>query len=277
MHSGVTQTTPSFARDLLALCKPRITLMVTATGVAGALAAHRELRASSVFALLGTALVVAGANAMNMWIERDTDAQMERTRARPLAAGRVSPTVGLLFGLALSLMSVPLLFLGNARVAWMGIAAWVCYVALYTPMKRFTSWALPVGAIAGAMPPAMGWAAATGVIDRYALYLFAVLFFWQLPHFVAIAIARGEEYANAGLAVGAKLARAKTSLVVGAVVFAIVTLLSPLGGRVASAITGVAFIALAVRAARGGRSEARDAFAFTMAHLAIVLVANGVR
>lgn len=282
MNTAAATAVPSFARDIVALCKPRITLMVTATGVAGALAAKQPLRPSAWFAVVGTVLIVAGANAMNMWIERESDAQMERTRDRPLAAGRISPNVGLLFALTVSAIALPLLWLTNSLVAILGAVAWVFYVALYTPMKRFTMWALPVGAVAGAMPPAMGWAAATGALDIRGWYLFALLFFWQLPHFVAIAMVRGAEYSNAGLAVGSRLSRARKSLMISAVAFVAVTLLSPLGGnvtRIAAGVTGVAFLVLCARAAApsSGRSAARDAFAFTMAHLAIVLVAIGIR
>jgi len=280
MNTATAISVPSFARDLIALCKPRITLMVTATGVAGALAAKEQLRFAGLAALLGTMMIVAGANTLNMWIERESDARMERTRDRPLAAGRISPTVGLLFGLAISVLAVPLLFLSNARVAAMGLVAWFVYVALYTPMKRFTQWALPVGAIAGAMPPAMGWAAATGSLDARGAYLFALLFLWQLPHFMAIALVRSDEYAAAGLAVG-NPRRAKVLLVASAIAFVVLTVLTPIGGslgRLVAAVTGAIFVALCVRTAtsRASRNEARDAFAFTMAHLAIVLVAIGV-
>lgn len=270
---------PGLARDLVALCKPRITTMVVATGVAGALAAPARVSGRALPALLGTAMIVAGANALNMWIERDTDARMERTRDRPLAAGRLSPTVGLLFGLAISVLSIPLLLWANVRVAAMGVLAWLAYVVVYTPMKRFTRWALPVGAIAGAMPPAMGWAAATGHLEGGGLYLFALLFFWQLPHFMAIAMVRRDEYAAAGLAVGGE--RTRVLLVAFALAFVALTIATPLGGALArgtAVVTGAAFLILCVRAARAmTRDAARDAFAFTMAHLALLLVAVGIR
>lgn len=276
--ASVTATTSS-ARDLLALCKPRITSMVVATGIAGALAAPDKPTMAALPGLLGTALIVAGANALNMWIERESDGRMERTRERPLAAGRISPSVGLGFGLALSLLAVPLLSLSNFKVALLGVGAWFVYVAIYTPLKRFSAWALPVGAVAGAMPPLMGWTAATGGLDAGGLYLFAVLFFWQLPHFMAIALFRADEYAAAGLVVARST---KTMLIVSGLAFVVVTLLAPLGGRIATAIAalmGGAFLFLCARAARSGasRNQARDVFAFTMAHLAVVLVAMGLR
>jgi protoheme IX farnesyltransferase len=201
-----------------------------------------------------------------------------------MAAGRVSPTFGLFVGVSLSLASVPLMFAANAWVALLGLVALFTYVALYTPMKRTTSWSLPVGAIAGAMPPAMGYVAATGQLDGRAGYLFALLFMWQLPHFMAISIVRADEYRAAGLAVGARAGGAKLAMVASSVVLLATTLAAPyfgLGLRWAwavSLVAGLAMVALAVRAARpgAGRSEARDAFAFTMAHLALVLTTLGV-
>lgn len=277
------------ARDLAALAKPRITLMVVATGVLGALAAPaRPPLARALCALVGTALLVAGANALNMWLERDTDARMPRTRDRPVAAGRISPGLALGLGLGATLASLVLLAAASFRVAWLGAVAWGAYVALYTPMKRWTRWSLPVGAIAGAMPPAMGWATASDA-PLGALYLFLLLFTWQLPHFLAISLFRGAEYAGAGLAVGlppwsARRARAGGELLAYAVGFVGVTLTAPLwglGGPVSvgvAALSGGGLLALAERVARAPRPEpaARALFAYSMGHLAIVLGALGV-
>lgn len=275
----------SVARDLLALTKPRITLMVTATGVMGLLATpERAPGWRLTAALVGTALVVAGANVLNMWIERDSDALMERTRDRPLASGRIAPGVGLAFGLALSALAMPILAAAGLSVAILGAVALVTYLGIYTPMKRRSRWSLPAGAIAGAMPPVMGWATASCSVYG-GVYLFVVLFAWQLPHFVAIALFRGEEYARAGLAVGAvgssPVERAKRELVVLSVAFAAITLAAPLFGFggvwvfVTAAVTGAGLVALAIRAARARaqRSAWRDVFAYTMGHLAIVLAA----
>lgn len=266
----VALTRAASLRDYLALCKPRITCMVVATGIAGALAARVRPTASSVYALFGTTLIVAGANVLNMWIERDTDAMMERTKNRPLATGRVAPNVGLAFGLALSLVAIPLLLACNARVALLGVVALVIYAAVYTPLKRTTMWALPIGAVAGAMPPAMGRVAVTGSFDLGALYLFAVLFAWQLPHFVAIAMVRADEYSAAGLAIGQT--RARWMLMISALLFVALTVPA---APVTALATGAAFLALCVRAVLPGatRRRAQEVFAFTMGHLAVVLVA----
>lgn len=269
-------------RDFVALTKPRITAMVTATGIAGTLAAPvRPSLGTTALAATGVALVVAGANVLNMWIERESDARMERTRDRPIASGRVSPALGLGIGIALSLVSLPVMLAAEARVALLGVVAWITYVALYTPLKRFSAWSLPVGAIAGAMPPAMGSVAATGRVDLRAAYLFAVLFVWQLPHFMAISIMRADEYRAAGLAVGARTGT-KAVMIATAATLMLLTMAAPwfgFGGRASvlvSASTGLAMLALSIRAARGERNEARDAFAFTMAHLAIVLTTLAV-
>lgn len=269
-------------RDFVALTKPRITSMVTATGVAGALAAPvRPSLGTTALAAAGVALIVAGANVLNMWIERESDARMERTRDRPIASGRVSPGLGLAIGIALTVVSLPVMIAADLRVAVLGVLAWITYVALYTPLKRFSAWSLPVGAIAGAMPPAMGSVAATGRVDLRAAYLFSVLFVWQLPHFMAISIMRADEYRAAGLAVGARNGT-KAVMIASSAALLLLTMAAPrfgFGGRpamVVSALTGMAMFALSIRAARGTRSEARDAFAFTMAHLALVLTTFAV-
>lgn len=272
-------------RDFVSLAKPRITMMVTATGVMGALASRAPLAwPRALAALFGTVLVVAGANALNMWVERETDALMDRTRERPLASGRVAGPVGLAFGLALSAVSLPVLALAGWPVAALGAIALVVYVAVYTPLKRRSRWSLVAGAVAGAMPPAMGWAATSESLAG-AAFLFAVLFVWQLPHFLAIALFRGREYAAAGLVVGAAsdaaVRRARRELVASAAAFSALTLLAPLVGLGGAWTTGVCaasgagLVALAIRAARptAPLSRARDVFAYTMGHLAVVLAA----
>ena len=148
------------------------------------------------------ALIVGGANALNMFIERDIDAHMTRTRLRPLPAGRMAPRPALVFGIVLSVAAVPILAFGvNALTALLAVLANVIYVLAYTPLKQRSHLALEVGAIPGAMPPLLGWTAAMNRVDGAALVLFAILFFWQLPHFHAIALFRREEYARAGLQV----------------------------------------------------------------------------
>lgn len=274
------------ARDLVALTKPRITAIVLVTGAAGAFLApgHLALR-TLLLSLAGTALIVGSANALNMWWERDTDAQMTRTRNRPLPAGRLSPDAALAFGLALGAVSAPMLFLVNRTTGLLGLVALVSYVAAYTPLKRHTHFALLVGAVPGAIPPLLGWSTATGTVGLGGVLLFALLFLWQVPHFAAIAIFRAQDYARAGLQVvsvqkGEGAARRTialwTVLLVGASL-----LFYPFGlaGRTYFAIAtalGVGFLALAFRGIRGGKFDcarwARRVFAYSIPYLCILLV-----
>lgn len=195
-------------RDLVALAKPRITFMVVVTAAGGLFLSRRsplvtELTNATIFAtLLGTALVVAGANALNMYIEREVDRRMERTKNRPLPTGRLPARTALWFGVALSAASVPILAIGaNPLTALLAVLANLLYVLAYTPLKQHSAYALHVGAIPGAIPPLLGWTAGTGRIDAAGVILFAFLFLWQIPHFVAIALFRKTEYARAGLVV----------------------------------------------------------------------------
>ena len=197
------------ARDLVALAKPRITLMVVITAAGGLFLSNRvgageaPLTATTTLAtLIGTSLIVAGANALNMYIERDTDRRMDRTKNRPLPAGRLAPRIALWFGVLLSAIAVPILAIGaNALTALLAVLANLIYVLAYTPLKQHSQYALHVGAIPGAIPPLLGWTAGTNEIDAAGAVLFAILFFWQIPHFVAIALFRKADYARAGLVV----------------------------------------------------------------------------
>jgi len=275
-------------RDLVALCKPRITMLVILTGAAGAcLAPGRVATARLLLSLLGTTLIVASANALNMWWERDIDGRMARTRNRPLPAGRMSPDVALAFGVGLGVVATPLLFLVNGATGLLGLVALLSYVAVYTPLKRHTYLALLVGAVPGAMPPLMGWTTATGSIGLGGALLFAFLFLWQVPHFAAISIFRVDDYARAGLQVisvqhGQAAARHMialwTVLLVGSSL-----LFVPLGFAgnaylTVATILGAGFLALAFRGARAGakldvEKWAKRVFAYSIPYLSIVVVA----
>ncbi|HEY4122285.1 MAG TPA: heme o synthase [Byssovorax sp.] len=195
-----------FARDLVALSKPRVTALVIVTEV-GAMGlalrgGHTAPTSRLVLAVVGVVLVVAGASVLNMFLERDSDRLMDRTRGRPLPAGRVSPQVALAFGVLLSAIAVPMLTFGvNAVTGLLAALALVIYVLVYTPMKRRTTAALVVGALPGAAPPLLGWTSVTGRVDAAGLLLFGILFAWQIPHFLAIATFRRADYARAGLKV----------------------------------------------------------------------------
>ncbi|HZU81990.1 MAG TPA: heme o synthase [Polyangiaceae bacterium] len=286
-HRGAARALP-FVRDLAILTKPRITALVLLTSAAGMLLAPGRVAARScLLSLLGTALIVGAANALNMWWERDVDALMTRTKNRPLPAGRMAPEVALAFGLALAVLSTPMLFFVNATTGVLGLVALVSYVAIYTPLKRHTHLALLVGAVPGAMPPLLGWSTTAGTLGAGGLLLFAVLFLWQVPHFAAIAIFRAEDYARAGLQVVSvqhgELAARRTVAVYAALLAVASLLFMPLGlagARYTAVATllDAALLALAVRGVRGGprfdgRRWAKRVFAFTIVYLTVLLAA----
>ena len=187
--------------DYVALTKPRLNFLVVATSAAGYYlgAAGTTDLISMAEAVTGTALVAGGAAALNQLYERDTDALMRRTRLRPLPAGRVAPADARMFGIALSAAGLVLL---AARANWLSmalaLATLVTYLAIYTPMKRRTPLSTIVGAVPGALPALIGWAASRGRIDLGGAALFAIVFCWQLPHFMAIAWLYRDDYAKAG-------------------------------------------------------------------------------
>jgi protoheme IX farnesyltransferase len=171
-------------RDLVALTKPRITFMVLVTAAGGLFLARRApaldvaLSSSLVLStLIGTALIVAGANALNMYIERDIDRNMARTKNRPLPSGRMHPKVALWVGVGLSGLAVPILAIGaNPLTALLAVLANLLYVLAFTPLKQHSQYALHVGAIPGAIPPLLGWTAGTARIDAAGVVLFSILF-----------------------------------------------------------------------------------------------------
>lgn len=192
---------PIAARDLWEMTKPGITLMVTLTAGLGFLLAERGSFPFLLLVntLLGTGLVSAGASVLNHVLERDTDALMQRTASRPLPMGRIDPDLALLFGVVVAVVGLAVLALGtNLLTALLGAAALAGYVFVYTPLKRISSFATVIGAVPGAIPPMMGWAAVRNDLDLAAWVLFGILFFWQLPHFLAIAWLCREDYARGG-------------------------------------------------------------------------------
>ncbi|MBZ5728107.1 MAG: heme o synthase [Acidobacteriia bacterium] len=198
-------------RDYIELTKPRITwliLMSTAIGyffgLGGAANWVEFLKSIRLLSLLhtivGTGLIASGTAALNQWYEREADRQMRRTAQRPLPAGRLSAPRALAFGAALSTAGFLELWLGvNLLSGLIGAFTLASYLFLYTPMKQRTWWSTTVGAIPGAMPPMIGYAAAAGAITRESWVLFAILFLWQFPHFYSIAWMYKEDYARAGI------------------------------------------------------------------------------
>jgi len=188
-------------RDLLQLSKARLSGMVVITTLVGYLLAVPQLDWPQLIAtVLGTTLTAFGANALNQYRERGIDARMERTRARPLPAGRLGADVALVYGVAVSLVGTFVL------LAWSGVlpaalaaGTILLYVLVYTPLKRVSTLNTLVGAVCGAIPPLIGWAAATGGLATGGWLLFALLFVWQMPHFLALAWMYREDYARGGL------------------------------------------------------------------------------
>jgi len=187
--------------DYVALTKPRLNVLVVASSAAGYYLGGPTSTdvAAMAQAVLGTALVAGGAAALNQLAERRTDAMMRRTRTRPLPDGRITPADARIFGAALS--SAGLLLLAtrtNWLAASLALATLVVYLVIYTPMKRRSPMATLLGAIPGALPPVIGWAGAHGSIGAGGAALFAIVFLWQIPHFMAIAWLYRDDYALAG-------------------------------------------------------------------------------
>lgn len=191
----------SRAQDFIALGKPRLNVLVVASALAGYVMAGGDTAdVPRLLAMLaGTALVAIGASAFNQVMEREPDAMMRRTRRRPLPDGRLQPGESLWFAAITSAAGLLMLTLAvNAISAVVALTTLVTYAAVYTPMKRRSSFATVVGAIPGALPPVIGWAAARGSLSPGAWVLFGIVFLWQLPHFLAIAWIYREDYGRAG-------------------------------------------------------------------------------
>jgi protoheme IX farnesyltransferase len=197
-----SRLTPFFL-DLVALTKPRVTGLVMATAAVGMVLAPGTIALSRALLMLATtALLVGSANALNCWLERDTDCFMQRTCQRPLPARRLEPHVGFVFGALLALSSLPLLtWLVNPVTGLLGAISLLSYVWVYTPLKQRTPHAMVIGAVPGALPPLMGWTAVTGRVQLAGLVLFAIVFLWQMPHVIGLSVYRRHEYAKAGIRV----------------------------------------------------------------------------
>ena len=287
MSTAITQpSTASLAKDLIALTKPRVTLLVLITTAGGMYLAPSSPTWGLILAtMLATATVVGSANALNCWMERDLDALMKRTAKRPLPDGRMSADIALVFGVVLGLISVPALtFLVNPLTGLVGAAALVSYVAIYTPMKTRSPSALLVGAVPGALPPLMGWTAVTGQIDAPAVVLFGILFLWQLPHFIAISMFRKRDYSQAGMKVlpavrGDRVAKIHAVLWAAALL-PVSLLLVPMGVAgylylVVAGVLGAVFFGMSVMGLKksAGPKWARKLFLFSLLYLTLVFAA----
>lgn len=270
-------------KDVIQLTKPRITAMALIVAAGSLLLAPGAIDVvDAMLVLVGIGMAVGGAGALNMFVERDVDLLMERTRTRPLASGRLGAVWGLLIGGALSLASLPLLYVvGGALTCALTAFSLFAYVLVYTPMKRTSPWALLVGAVPGAMPALMGSSAVTDRFDASGVAIFAFALLWQLPHFLAIAIYREREYVAAGHRIVPAvwgMTAAKALMLGTAVALAISGIaLWPLG--VGGAFTGVTALVLGawfVGLSAGGllvrarRREDDDAWARKVFHASLI-------
>jgi len=200
-HPTSLQSLTSKLRDYYTLTKPEVNLLILMTTSAGYyLGSRGPLRIGSlIHTLVGTLLVASGTATLNQWMERVWDGRMRRTANRPLPSGRLNPREAFLFGLLLSLAGgVYLAIAVNALSALLAMSTLISYLLVYTPLKRKTPLCTLLGAFPGAMPTLIGWAGASASIERQAWFLFVILFLWQFPHFLAIALMYRDDYARAG-------------------------------------------------------------------------------
>lgn len=277
---------PSLAADYVTLLKPRIASFVgLAAFVGGLLVGDARAPAWRVAeAALWVTLAAGAASAFNQVMERDTDRRMERTRERPVPSGRVAPLAALLYATVLAAISIAALgFRFNALAAALTLATLFAYVAVYTPIKRFSTLNTVIGALPGAAPPLLGYAAIAGRVDGWAWALFAVIFVWQFPHFMAIAWLHRHDYARAGLRMlpveaGGEGVAGRAALTY-ALVLLPVTLMPGAWGQAGLVFTAGAFVASLVYAGaalrfalRQDRATARFLLFTSLVHLPLVLL-----
>lgn len=268
------------SRDLLELTKPGIVRMCLVMTAGGLWLAPNEVSWSTIAAtLVGTALVVAAANTFNMVWEHQTDRLMRRTRNRPLAARRMPVAIAAMFGGALTLAAWLVLIVGtNPLTTAIALLALASYVFIYTPLKLRSPLALLVGAVPGAVPPLLGWTAATGEVSAGGVVLFGILLVWQIPHFLAIALYRKEDYARAGIKTvpvvrGDGVAKLE-AMAWTALLLPLSLLLTPLGVTgisyfLCAAILGLVFLGWSVTGLRAGAGSrwARGFFLVSLVYL----------
>jgi protoheme IX farnesyltransferase len=274
--------------DLYELTKPRMNFLVVATTLVGYFMASPSVAdhwrwALLLHTLLGTALTAAAASVLNQHAERDYDLLMPRTRNRPLPARRISPTEALFFGVCLGACGIiELALFVNSLTAILGAFTLGSYVWVYTPLKRFTTLCTVVGAIPGALPPVMGVTAAVGAVTPTAVVLFIILFMWQMPHFLAIAILYRDDYARGGFkmlpVVDRGLIATGMQIVLWSLALIPVTLTPVLFGVtgatyfVAAFLMSLAFLGFATLCAfRRTRSDARHLFLASIVYLPCLL------
>ncbi len=295
MNSPATSTYPETRaagasprlRDWIELTKPRLSLMSVATAILGYYAAGPESSTATFLGLIfGTSLAAFGAATLNQWWEREADAKMQRTADRPLASGKLSPTAALVFGLLQSVAGTWLLWeFTGLWPALLAAATVVLYVLAYTPLKMKTPLATEMGAIPGALPPLIGWTAAGAGFSAMGWALFAVLFAWQIPHFMAISWNFRDDYEKAGFqmlavrdASGRRVARSALVWSIILVGVSFYPLTHPQVGwflALAAAILGACMLRSAIRFCRAAErnTAARSLFFVTLFYLPFYLIA----
>ncbi len=283
--------TPSLAGDLVTLTKPRIISLLLVTTVAPMFITPAGLPSLSqlLWVLVGGYLMAGGANAINMWFDRDIDSTMSRTRLRPIPSGRISPATGLVFGIALGAAAFAVFrYLVNPLSAWLALGGLLFYVFIYTIwLKRTSPQNIVIGGAAGAFPPLVGWAAMTGRIDLAAIYLFAIIFYWTPPHFWALALIKQADYAKAGVPMMPVVrgeARTKYEMLVYTLVLLPLTIMPTLFGAlgvfygVAAAVLGARLLWYCVRLLRERSITpvAWQMYRYSLLYLALLFVAMGV-
>lgn len=224
-------------QDFLTLTKPRLNALVLLTTFVGFFLASPTSMdlALLIHTLVGTFMVAGGAAALNQVWERENDALMKRTQSRPIPAGRLEPRDGIIFGIGLGLLGTAYLaWMANPLTAVLGLISYLTYVIVYTPMKARSAWNTVVGAVSGAIPPVMGWTAVRNELGLEALVLFAILFWWQHPHFFALSWKYREDYRQGGFRMlsGQDKDGRRSGLVMmftAALLIPIAALLTPLG------------------------------------------------
>ena len=282
---------PTVLADLITLTKPRIISLLLVTTVAPMFITPAGLPSASLvlWVILGGYLMAGGANAINMWFDRDIDTKMSRTRLRPIPAGRIPALAGLGFGIALGLLAFAIFwFRVNALSAWLALGGLLFYVFIYTIwLKRTSPQNIVIGGAAGAFPPLVGWVAMTGRVDLAAIYLFAIVFYWTPPHFWALALIKQAEYAKAGVPMlpvvrGEK--RTKFEMLAYTLILLPLTLMPAFFGAlgvfygVAAAILGGRLLWYCVRLLRerGTTPLAWRMYRYSLLYLALLFAAMGV-
>ena len=261
--SAATAAPQASAGAFFELLKPRLSLLVLLTALVGFYMGSRGPMnyALMTHTILATALLAGGAAALNQLLEREHDAKMRRTATRPLPSGRLQPTAVLIYGAVCSAIGMIWLALAvNLLTALLGAATLVSYLFIYTPLKRVTWLNTAIGAVPGALPPLMGWTAARDAVSVEGWVLFAILFFWQLPHFFAIAWIYKEEYAKGGFVMlpvidptGARTGPQAVSNTLALLAFSLAPFRFLLAGKiylVGAVVLGVWFLVCAVRFSR---------------------------